>query len=155
MGTPHWVYYILLLAVSGGSSRKTGKNGLYTYTYVGLSALLVSTSRAMRRPRCVERAKAWLHVFCICSSNSQLYFVILGAEWRLKNEEWENQDRHLFITTQAWKHLWRCSMVRATKIKKLMQTNFLILPFMHPTLIKWMTRQTVYCCSTSSSQTLK
>ena len=28
----------------------------YTYTYVGLSALLVSTYRAMRRPSCVERA---------------------------------------------------------------------------------------------------
>ncbi len=30
---------------------------------VGLSALLVSTYRAMREPRYVERAEDWLHVF--------------------------------------------------------------------------------------------
>ena len=35
----------------------------YTYTHVGLSALLVSTYKAMREPRCVERVREWLHVF--------------------------------------------------------------------------------------------
>ena len=34
----------------------------YIYIYVGLSALLVSANRAMRRPQHVERAADWLHV---------------------------------------------------------------------------------------------
>ena len=32
---------------------------------VGLSALLVSTYRAMREPRCAERAKDWLHALVV------------------------------------------------------------------------------------------
>ena len=39
------------------------KGYLYTYTYVGLSALLVSINWAMRRPYIVERVTDWLHVF--------------------------------------------------------------------------------------------
>ena len=50
MGTPHEVYYIQPLLASDGSAVHCHKGELYTYTNVGLSALLVSTDRAMRRP---------------------------------------------------------------------------------------------------------
>lgn len=38
----------------------------YIYIYVGLSALLVSTDRAMRRPQHVERVTDWLRVSFLC-----------------------------------------------------------------------------------------
>lgn len=41
---------------------------LYIHFCVGLSALLVSTNRAMRRPQHVERAADGLHAFFICKS---------------------------------------------------------------------------------------
>ena len=50
-GTPHEVYYIQLSLASIGSSAVCCRCGvLYTYIGVGLSALLVSTCRAMREP---------------------------------------------------------------------------------------------------------
>ena len=56
-GTPHEVYYIQLSLASIGSSAVCCRCGvLYTYIGVGLSALLVSTCRAMREPQFVERA---------------------------------------------------------------------------------------------------
>lgn len=42
---------------------------LYIHFCVGLSALLVSTNRAMRRPQHVERAADWLHVFLYVLQN--------------------------------------------------------------------------------------
>mgnify|MGYP004457667875 FL=1 len=48
--TPHEVYYIQPSLASGNSIVCCQECFLYTYTGVGLSALLVSTYRAMRRP---------------------------------------------------------------------------------------------------------
>ena len=48
--TPHGVYYIQLSLASDDSIVRCQECFLYTYTGVGLSALLVSTYRAMRRP---------------------------------------------------------------------------------------------------------
>lgn len=48
--TPHEVYYIQLSLASDDSIVRCQEDFLYTYTGVGLSALLVSTYRAMRRP---------------------------------------------------------------------------------------------------------
>ena len=48
--TPHEVYYIQPLLASDNSIVCCQECFLYTYTGVGLSALLVSTYRAMRRP---------------------------------------------------------------------------------------------------------
>ena len=59
--TPHAVYYIPLLLASDGFSFVVKR--VYIYTNVGLSALLVSTCRAMREPQFVERVTALLHVF--------------------------------------------------------------------------------------------
>ena len=49
-GTPHEVYYIQPSLASDNSIVRCQECFLYTYTGVGLSALLVSTGRAMRRP---------------------------------------------------------------------------------------------------------
>ena len=49
-GTPHGVYCIQPSLASDGSAARCQEGELYTYTNVGLSALLVSTIRAMRRP---------------------------------------------------------------------------------------------------------
>ena len=49
-GTPHGVYCIQPSVASDGSAARCQEVGLYTYTNVGLSTLLVSTIRAMRRP---------------------------------------------------------------------------------------------------------
>ena len=62
-GTPQGVYYIYALGVAMRSLRVAQQVVLYIYIGVGLSALLVSTDRAMRRPRHVERADDWLHAF--------------------------------------------------------------------------------------------
>ena len=48
--TPHGVYCIQPSVASDGSAARCQEVGLYTYTNVGLSTLLVSTIRAMRRP---------------------------------------------------------------------------------------------------------
>lgn len=48
--TPHEVYYIQPLLASDDSIVRCQECFLYTYTGVGLSALLVSTCRAMREP---------------------------------------------------------------------------------------------------------
>ena len=58
----HALYVIIYVCVWCGIITH-----LYTYIYVGLSALLVSTYRAMREPRYVERAEDWLHVFLYIS----------------------------------------------------------------------------------------
>ena len=50
MGTPHRVYYIQPSLASNASVFVGREGELYTYIGVGLSALLVSTCRAMRRP---------------------------------------------------------------------------------------------------------
>lgn len=47
---PHEVYYIQLSLASDDSIVRCQEDFLYTYTGVGLSTLLVSTYRAMRRP---------------------------------------------------------------------------------------------------------
>ena len=60
-GTPQEVYYIHALGVAMRSLRVAQQVVLYIYIGVGLSALLVSTDRAMRRPQHVERADDWLH----------------------------------------------------------------------------------------------
>ena len=49
-GTPHEVYYIQPSLASDDSVIRCHECFLYTYTGVGLSALLVSTCRAMREP---------------------------------------------------------------------------------------------------------
>ena len=49
-GTPHGVYCIQPSLASDGYTARCQEGELYTYTNVGLSALLVSTIRAMRRP---------------------------------------------------------------------------------------------------------
>ena len=59
--TPHEVYYIQLLFASDVFSSVVKR--VYIYTNVGLSALLVSTCRAMREPQFVKRVTALLHVF--------------------------------------------------------------------------------------------
>ena len=59
------MYYIYALVVVMHLLSMAQKGVLYTYIGVGLSALLVSTYRAMREPRYVERAEAWLHVFLL------------------------------------------------------------------------------------------
>ena len=48
--TPHEVYYILSSLAADDFVVRRYECILYTYTGVGLSALLVSTYRAMRRP---------------------------------------------------------------------------------------------------------
>ena len=48
--TSHEVYYILLVIVFSRFPAVDMKGRSYTYTGVGLSALLVSTYRAARRP---------------------------------------------------------------------------------------------------------
>ena len=55
------IIYILIVAMYSKCVVQEGK--LYIHFCVGLSALLVSTNRAMRRPQHVERAADWLHVF--------------------------------------------------------------------------------------------
>ena len=60
--TPQGVYYIC--PNCRYALRRMAQEGvLYIHFCVGLSALLVSTNRAMRRPQHVERAADWLHVF--------------------------------------------------------------------------------------------
>ena len=49
-GTPHGVYYIQSSLASDDSIVRCQECFLYIYTGVGLSALSVSTGRAMRRP---------------------------------------------------------------------------------------------------------
>ena len=49
-GTPHEVYYIQPSLASDDSVVRCQERFLYIYTGVGLSALLVSTGGAMRRP---------------------------------------------------------------------------------------------------------
>ena len=46
----HGVYCIQPSLASDGSAARCQEGELYTYIIVGLSALLVSTIRAMRRP---------------------------------------------------------------------------------------------------------
>ena len=53
--TPHEVYYIQPSLASNDSNVRCQECFLYTYTGVGLSALLVSTCRAMREPQFVNR----------------------------------------------------------------------------------------------------
>ena len=48
-GTPHGVYYYIAL-IGSLCLFHSGSRGIIIYIYVGLSALLVSTCRAMRRP---------------------------------------------------------------------------------------------------------
>ena len=68
--TPHEVYYIQLLLASDDFSSVVKR--VYIYTNVGLSALLVSTCRAMREPQFVERATALLHVFYSINSKNHV-----------------------------------------------------------------------------------
>lgn len=64
--TPHEVYYIQPLLVSDDSIVHCQESFLYTYIGVGLSALLVSTCRAMREPQFVKRATELAPRFSIC-----------------------------------------------------------------------------------------
>ena len=68
-GTPYGMYYI---RPHYGRRRlaSTLMWLLYVYIDVGLSALLVSTDKAMRRPRYVERVADWLHVSFLYVLNS-------------------------------------------------------------------------------------
>ena len=56
------------------------KGELYIYIYVGLSALLVSTDRAMREPREVERAKSGSTFFVLYDefNNVNYQFGVVG-----------------------------------------------------------------------------
>lgn len=66
-GTPQGVYYIY--PNCRYVLKCMAQDGvLYIHFCVGLSALLVSTNRAMRRPQHVERATDRLHAFFICKS---------------------------------------------------------------------------------------
>ena len=63
-GNVSWdVFNIVLFGV--GSFVNVIKGCDILYIGVGLSALLVSTYRAMRRPKTVERVTEWLHVFFV------------------------------------------------------------------------------------------
>ena len=62
--TSYVVYYIQPSLSSGGMPPSVGGEGaLYSHTGVGLSALLVSTCRAMREPQFVERVTNRLRAF--------------------------------------------------------------------------------------------
>ncbi len=68
--TPHEVYYIQLSLALDDSIVRCQEDLLYTYTGVGLSALLVSTYRAMRRP--IDRGtsdRMALRFFFLCIQN--------------------------------------------------------------------------------------
>ena len=68
MGTPHGMYCIQLsLALDNYSVPIADEEMVYILTsYVGLSALLVSTNRAMRRPsECEASDKAGSTFFCM------------------------------------------------------------------------------------------
>ena len=70
--TPHEVYYIQLSLASDDFIVRCQECFLYTYTGVGLSALLVSTYRAMRRPidRGTSDRMALRFFLCInCNNN--------------------------------------------------------------------------------------
>lgn len=64
--TPHEVYYIQPSLASDDSNVRCQECFLYTYTGVGLSALLVSTCRAMREPQFVKRVTELAPRFFIC-----------------------------------------------------------------------------------------
>lgn len=58
----HEVYYINF-SLSSDSMSVGREKELYIYTSVGLSALLVSTYRAMREPLDWKRVASWLYAF--------------------------------------------------------------------------------------------
>ena len=68
--TPHEVYYIQPSLASDNSIVRRQECFLYTYTGVGLSALLVSTGRAMRRPlHCGTSDRTGSTFSCIYTDN--------------------------------------------------------------------------------------
>ena len=67
-GTPHGVYYIQPSLASDDSNVRCQECFLYTYTGVGLSALLVSTNWAMPEPLHVERVTEQAPRFFVCIS---------------------------------------------------------------------------------------
>ena len=66
--TPHEVYYIQPSLPSDDSFVRCQECFLYTYTGVGLSALLVSTNWAMPEPLHVERVTEQAPRFFVCIS---------------------------------------------------------------------------------------
>ena len=76
-GTLHGMFiYIPLLTIFINSHLEV----YYILIGVGLSALLVSTIRAMREPYYVERASDWLHVFCMYVRELTYGFCQSGAD---------------------------------------------------------------------------
>jgi len=74
------------------------------YIIVGLSALLVSTNRAMREPQHVERATGWLHVF---------FVYVRHLNHSINSSLWQPGDKELMY------YIWELVMIMKLHLLKL------------------------------------